>query len=148
MLRAPARLLSLSRFPLKVLTVARYSICRSGERTGSDLIQRIKGEISAVLAAQVGHWRFVLGPRLTLQCVERWVREDLLKGRRVVRIHPRVSRVLKYLRETSVGTRTFRLQLLPKSLVFAHHGSCMFLRVGGSSYPPLYSLAPPATGIL
>ena len=66
---------------------------------GTALVERIKGEISRVPAAQVEHWRLVLGSKLTQAGVERWVRQDLLNGRRAVKIHPRVRRVLKYLRE-------------------------------------------------
>jgi len=81
---------------------------------GTALLQRIKGKISGVPAAQVEHWRFVLGPKLTQQRVERWVRRDLLNGRRTVRIHPRVSRVLKYLRENLSWEQDLSLKTLAK----------------------------------
>jgi len=66
---------------------------------GMALVERIKGEISRVPAAQVEHWRLVLGSQLTQVRVDRWVRQELLNGRRAVKIHSRVQRVLKYLGE-------------------------------------------------
>jgi len=49
--------------------------------------------------AQVKRWRSVLGPRLTQARVEQWVRKELLNRRQSVKIHPRVRRLLKYLRD-------------------------------------------------
>ena len=66
---------------------------------GTALAKRIKGDISRLAAAEVKHWRLVLGSKLSQERVGRWVRKELLTGRRVVKIHPRVRRVLKYLRE-------------------------------------------------
>lgn len=71
---------------------------------GTALLESIKGEICRVPAARVKHWRLALGSKLSQKHVEHWVRHDLLNGRRVVRIHPRVNRVLKYLRE-NLGQR-------------------------------------------
>lgn len=67
---------------------------------GTVLRERIKGDISPVPATQVEHWRLSLGSKLTPMLVERWVRQDLLNGRRQATIHPGVRRVLKYLRES------------------------------------------------
>ena len=66
---------------------------------GMALAEGIKGDISRLRGTEVKHWRLTLGSKLTQERVERWVRKDLLNGRRVVNIHPRVRRVLKYLRE-------------------------------------------------
>jgi AraC-like DNA-binding protein len=66
---------------------------------GAALAQRIDGGISPVPATQVARWRAALGPRLSKARVERWVKKELLNGQRPVKIHPRVKRVLKYLRE-------------------------------------------------
>lgn len=79
---------------------------------GTALTERIKGDISRVPATQVEHWRFALGSKLTQGRVERWVRKDLLNGRRAVRIHPRVSRILKYLRENLSTREDLSLQAL------------------------------------
>jgi AraC-like DNA-binding protein len=72
---------------------------------GTALAERIQGDISRLAAADVKHWRLALGSKLTRERVERWVRKDLLSARRVVKIHPRVRRVLKYLRE-NLGSGT------------------------------------------
>jgi AraC-like DNA-binding protein len=66
---------------------------------GTALAQRIKGSISRIPVAQVKRWRSALGFRLTQARVEHWVRKELLNRRQSVRIHPRVRRVLKYLRD-------------------------------------------------
>lgn len=66
---------------------------------GTALRERIKGDISCVPETEVEHWRLSLGSTLTQMRVERWVRQDLLDGRRHATIHPGVRRVLKYLRE-------------------------------------------------
>src|SRR5262249_15887056 len=47
-------------------------------------------------------WRALLGNVLNDSKVERWVRTELLRRRRTVKIHPKVNRVIKYLRE-SIG---------------------------------------------
>jgi AraC-like DNA-binding protein len=44
--------------------------------------------------------------------VERWVRKDLLSGHRVVKIHPRVRRVLKYIRENLASGADLSLKTL------------------------------------
>jgi len=66
---------------------------------GTALMERIKDDIFRVPAKQVDRWRLALGSLLTQARVERWVHRDLLNGRGAVKIHPRVRRVLKYLRE-------------------------------------------------
>ena len=91
---------------------------------GTALAERIQGDISRLAAADVKHWRIALGSKLTQQRVERWVRKDLLSGRRVVRIHPRVRRVLKYLRDNLGRVRIFHSRPWPMSLVFRHRGLC------------------------
>jgi len=66
---------------------------------GTALTQRTRGSISPIPIAQVKCWRSVLGSRLTQTRVEYWVRKELLNRRQSVKVHPRVRRVLKYLRE-------------------------------------------------
>ncbi len=66
---------------------------------GAAFAQRIKGDISRLATTDVERWRLALGSNLSQERVERWVRKDLLSGRGAVKIHPRVRRVLKYLRE-------------------------------------------------
>jgi len=79
---------------------------------GTALTERIKGDISRVPTGQVEHWRLALGSKLTQARVERWVRKDLLNGRRAVKIHPRVRRVLKYVRENLSGGGDLSLKAL------------------------------------
>jgi AraC-like DNA-binding protein len=49
----------------------------------------------------VAHWRRAIGPgpTLTRSRVETWLKERLLRERRLPKIHPRVNRVLRHLRE-------------------------------------------------
>lgn len=72
---------------------------------GAVLAQRIKSDISRLAPTDVERWRLALGSNLSQERVERWVRKDLLSGRGVVKIHPGVRRVLKYLRE-NLGSGT------------------------------------------
>jgi AraC-like DNA-binding protein len=66
---------------------------------GVALAQRVRGNVASIPMAQVKRWRSALGSRLTQGRVEQWVRKVLLNRRESVRIHPRVRRVLKYLRD-------------------------------------------------
>jgi len=66
---------------------------------GTALGERVGGNISRISDSQVAHWRAVLGRTPTEARVERWVRTELLYGRRPVKIHPQVNRVLKHLRK-------------------------------------------------
>jgi AraC-like DNA-binding protein len=66
---------------------------------GTALAERTRGNISPIPTAQVKRWRSALGSRLTQSRVERWVRKELLNRRQSVKIHPRVRRVLRYLRD-------------------------------------------------
>ena len=67
---------------------------------GAALCDRIRDDILRIRPSQVARWRAALGPALSEARVERWVRNQLLRRRRAVRIHPGVSRVLGYLRES------------------------------------------------
>jgi AraC-like DNA-binding protein len=68
---------------------------------GAALSARIERAIVPVPAPELAYWRRAIGPGPTLSkpCVEAWVRERLLCERRLPKIHPRVNRVLRYLRE-------------------------------------------------
>ena len=78
---------------------------------GAALGERIDGDISRISDGQVARWRVVLG-RPTAARVERWVRTTLLHRRRPVKIHPRVNRVLKYLRGRLGISTDFSLKTL------------------------------------
>jgi AraC-like DNA-binding protein len=62
---------------------------------------RIERAIVPVPAPELTRWRRAIGPgpMLSKPRVEAWVRENLLCERQLPRIHPRVNRVLRYLRE-------------------------------------------------
>jgi AraC-like DNA-binding protein/quercetin dioxygenase-like cupin family protein len=79
---------------------------------GVALSQTITGDISCVPAKQLALWRSALGANPNQLRVERWVRKHLLNGRRAVRIHPQVSRVIKYLREKLGKGEDFSLKTL------------------------------------
>jgi AraC-like DNA-binding protein len=79
---------------------------------GKALEERIEGEISSIPEKEVARWRASLGSSLTESRVERWVRTQLLHKRRAVRIHPRVNRALKYLREELAASSDFSLKNL------------------------------------
>jgi AraC-like DNA-binding protein len=71
----------------------------SESELGAALCDRIDGDILYVTQSQVARWRAALRPKLNEARVDRWVRKELLGKRRALKIHPRVNRVLKYLRE-------------------------------------------------
>jgi AraC-like DNA-binding protein len=67
---------------------------------GAALSERIEADISPVRTSELASWRRGIGGGGTLSesRIEAWVRESLLNGEAPVKIHPRVSRVLRYLR--------------------------------------------------
>ena len=71
----------------------------SESELGAALCERIGRDILPIPASQVARWRAALGPTPNEARVERWVRNQLLRRRRAVKIHPGVNRVLKHLRE-------------------------------------------------
>ena len=74
--------------------------------------ERIDGDITRISDGQVARWRAALGRTPTEARVERWVRTELLYGRRSVNLHPRVNRVLKYLRKKLGISDDFSLKTL------------------------------------
>src|SRR5262249_16731176 len=79
---------------------------------GTALVDRLDGDISLISYSQVARCRAVLVRTPTEARVERWVRTNLLHRRRPVKIHPRVNRVLKYLREKLGISDDFSLKTL------------------------------------
>jgi AraC-like DNA-binding protein len=67
---------------------------------GAALSGRIKGDISPVGTRELAQWRRAVGAGSVLSDsrIGAWVRDSLLNGAAPVKIHPRVSRVLRYLR--------------------------------------------------
>jgi len=84
----------------------------SESELGSALRERFDGDISCISDGQVARWRAALGRTPTEARVERWVSRQLLHRRRPVKIHPRVNRVLKYLREKLGISDDFSLKTL------------------------------------
>jgi len=70
---------------------------------GSALNERIESDISPIPANRLARWRVRLGKDLTERRVDQWARMEFLRKRSTVRIHPKVQRVVKYLRE-KIGT--------------------------------------------
>jgi len=67
---------------------------------GAALTGRIEGDISPVPAPEVARWRHAIdaGGTPSAPRIEAWVRESVLKGAAPVKLHPRVRRVIRYLR--------------------------------------------------
>ena len=84
----------------------------SESELGAALGERVDGDILCISDRQVARWRAALGRTLTEARVERWVRTELLHRRRPVKIHPRVNRVLTYLREKLATSDDFSLKTL------------------------------------
>lgn len=79
---------------------------------GSALRVRFEGDIFVIPPIQVVRWRAQLGDVLSDSSVERWVRTELLNGRRPVKLHPNVHRVISYLREQVGISDKFSLKTL------------------------------------
>jgi AraC-like DNA-binding protein len=84
----------------------------SESELGAALGERIEGGISCISETQVARFRAALGRVPTEARVERWVRTQLLRRRRPVRIHPGVRLVLKHLREKLGISDDFSLKAL------------------------------------
>lgn len=67
---------------------------------GAALSDQIDRDILRIRAGRVARWRAAIGTAPSEARVERWVRGELLHGRRAVKIHSGVDRVLKHLRES------------------------------------------------
>src|SRR5262249_32985521 len=79
---------------------------------GSALGERIEEDILAISSTQVERWRALLGEAPSDSSVERWVRTELLCGRRPVKLHPNVHRVIDHLRERIGFAENFSLKSL------------------------------------
>lgn len=81
---------------------------------GAALSEQIDGDILCIRASQVARWRAAIGAVPSEARIERWVRGELLSGRRAVKIHPGVDRVLKHLRENLAVSDDFSLDSLAR----------------------------------
>jgi AraC-like DNA-binding protein len=79
---------------------------------GGALLQRVKKDITQISAKDVARWRAALGTPSALKPaqIEAWVIRDLLHGRKPTRLHPRVKRVLRHMRERLSSENDIRLQ--------------------------------------
>jgi AraC-like DNA-binding protein len=79
---------------------------------GSALLEKITLPISVVEESTVKTWRNALGNPKTLTAarVDPWIRSHLLSGRRMPKLHPKVRRALKVIREEMATKRRFSLQ--------------------------------------
>jgi AraC-like DNA-binding protein len=68
---------------------------------GAALLVRIERAIAPVPVRELANWRCAIGsgPALSKPRVETWLRERLLCEHQLPKIHPRVNRVLRHLRE-------------------------------------------------
>lgn len=65
---------------------------------GTALSDRIGGNLARVPSHEIARWRAVLGRAPSKASAERWLTQYLLRRKRAVRMHPRVRRVLAYLK--------------------------------------------------
>jgi AraC-like DNA-binding protein len=79
---------------------------------GSALNDQIENDIFLIPENQLSRWRLRLGQGLNQSRVDRWARLELLRAQRPARIHPRVLRVMKYLRERIGVVDDFSLKTL------------------------------------
>ncbi len=79
---------------------------------GAALNEEIESDIFPIPASQLARWRARLGENLSERRVDRWARMELLRKCTPVRIHPRVQRVVKYLRERVGVVDDFSLKTL------------------------------------
>jgi AraC-like DNA-binding protein len=79
---------------------------------GSALNEHIEKDIFPIPEDQLARWRRRLGQGLNQRRVDQWARLELLRARRPARIHPRVQRVMKYLRERIGVVDDFSLKTL------------------------------------
>jgi len=66
---------------------------------GAALCETLRADISVIGGRRLSRWRRTLGRAPDARRVERWVRSELLRHRRPVKIHPGVDRVVRSLRE-------------------------------------------------
>jgi AraC-like DNA-binding protein len=79
---------------------------------GAALNQEIESDIFPIPPNQLARWRARLGENLSERCIDRWARMELLRGQMPLRIHPKVLRVVKYLRDRVGIADDFSLKTL------------------------------------
>jgi AraC-like DNA-binding protein len=86
----------------------------SESELGAALSERVLQDITPISAREVNRWRDSLGDPTALSAskVEPWIRGELLLGRKTPKMHPRVKRVLRFLREQLASAKTLSLDNL------------------------------------
>lgn len=88
----------------------------SESELGGALANWLQQDLTRISERDVEDWREQLGDPATLSAaqVEAWVRRALMKGRASPRLHPRVKRVIRYLRAELATQDAFSLEDLAK----------------------------------
>jgi AraC-like DNA-binding protein len=88
----------------------------SESELGAALKDLLQGDVTLIGAGEVEEWRAQLGDPAALSAiqVEAWVRRTLLRGRVSPRMHPRVRRVIRYVRGELAVQETFSLEKVAK----------------------------------
>src|SRR5262249_539700 len=79
---------------------------------GAALNEGIESDIFLIPPSQLVRWRARLGENLSEGRIDRWARTELLGEQTPLRIHPKVQRVVKYLRERVGMADDFSLKTL------------------------------------
>jgi AraC-like DNA-binding protein len=81
---------------------------------GAALSERVRQDITRISTREVARWRASLGGPATFGAsqVELWVGRELLRGRKAPKIHPRVKRVLRFLRAQLGAPKALSLRKL------------------------------------
>ena len=88
----------------------------SESELGAALGERLRENITRINARTVARWRTALGDVTTLSAsqVEGWVRGELLRETKIPELHPRVKRVLRFVRKQLGDPESLSLQNLAK----------------------------------
>jgi AraC-like DNA-binding protein len=86
-------------------TTVLIAFVESESDLGAALLDRVREDIARIDTRDVDRWRAALGEPATVRAwkVEAWVRRELLQGKKAPRMHPRVKRALRHLREHLSG---------------------------------------------
>lgn len=97
-------------------TMVLIAFVESESDLGAALLERVREDITRINARDVARWRAALGEPAAISAsqVEAWVRGELLQGRKAPRMHPRVKRVLRHVRDQLGAEDALSLQNLAK----------------------------------
>ena len=102
---------------------------------GASLGEHLTADITRIDRRTVARWRAALGSPVTGASVELWVRACLLRGRRSADVHPRVERVLAYVRQQVATTSDLSLKTLA-SVAGLSPSRFLHLFTAGVGVPP------------